>query len=76
VFCRFGHLAVLVIDKYRYSENIFPREIKIFHHTGKSTISVTTFVFSRFPYGEKSPGGAKEFVYFKVANFGDFPPKI
>jgi hypothetical protein len=66
VFRRFGHLAVpvLVIDKYRYGENIFPGEIKFFYHTGKSNISVTTFVFSRFPYGEKSPGRAEEFVYF------------
>jgi hypothetical protein len=64
VFRRLGNMAVHVIDKYRYGENSSPREIMIFHHTGKSNISVTTFVFSQFPYWKKSPGRAKEFVYF------------
>jgi hypothetical protein len=29
VFRRFSHLAVLVIDKYRYGKNIFPRDVKL-----------------------------------------------
>jgi hypothetical protein len=46
MFRRFVHFEVLVIDKYRYGENIFPRD-------GKSADSISTFVFRRFSYGEK-----------------------
>jgi hypothetical protein len=34
VFCRFGHLAVLVIDKYRNDEKTFPRDVKFCPRTG------------------------------------------
>jgi hypothetical protein len=37
MFRRFVHFEVLVIDKYRYCENIFPRDIKFGAHTGNPT---------------------------------------
>jgi hypothetical protein len=33
-FCRIMHFEVLVIDKYRYGENIFPRDVKFCPRTG------------------------------------------
>jgi hypothetical protein len=33
-FRRFVHFEELVIDKYRYGENIFPRDVKFCPRTG------------------------------------------
>jgi hypothetical protein len=33
-FHRFVHFEVLVIDKYRYGDNIFPRDVKYCPRTG------------------------------------------
>jgi hypothetical protein len=51
-FRLFVHFEVLVIDKYRYSKNSFPCDVKILSPYGKSADS-KTFVFSGFSYGEK-----------------------
>jgi hypothetical protein len=34
MFRRFVHFEVLVIDKYRYGNSIFPRDVKFFTRTG------------------------------------------
>jgi hypothetical protein len=34
IFRSFVHFEVLVIDKYRYGENIFPRDVKFCPRTG------------------------------------------
>jgi hypothetical protein len=34
MFRRFVYFEVLVIDKYRYGKNIFPRDVKFCPHTG------------------------------------------
>jgi hypothetical protein len=37
MFRHFVHFKVLVIDKYRYGENIFPRDVKFCPRTGNPT---------------------------------------
>jgi hypothetical protein len=61
---RFVHFGVLVIEEYRYGEKTFHLNVNLFP-VGKSTDSISKFVFKEFSYGEKSPGRAKDICKHK-----------
>jgi hypothetical protein len=70
------HFEVLVIDKYRYGENIFPPDVKFCPRTGNPPTACQHLSLAGSRMGRNRRVGPKTFVYFRVANLADFSPKI
>jgi hypothetical protein len=49
-------VPVLVIDKYRYSENIFPRDVKFCPHTGNQPTAYPHLSLAGLVRGEVGVG--------------------
>jgi hypothetical protein len=65
------HFEVPVIDKYRYGENIFPREVKFCPRTGNPPTSYQHLSLAGSHTGRNRRVGPKTFVYIRVANLAD-----
>jgi hypothetical protein len=71
VFRRFGHLAVLVIDKYRYGENIFPRDVKFCPRTGTPPTAYQHLSLAGSRTGRSWCGGPAKEIRKKYIPYGD-----